>query len=123
MSATVASPHFDHAAFYAALDAQRSARRLCWKDVAEQSGVSQPVLTRIGQGNVPIIDNIAKLCVWMGMDIYTFLHLPTPDVPLDTLTRIAQTLYADPRLDVEAAQAIDATVRLMYEQIVRLSSR
>ena len=49
-------PSFDIATFHAALDAQRIARGLSWRQVAEQAQVSPATLTRIVQGNHPNLD-------------------------------------------------------------------
>ncbi len=40
---------FDAEAFYAALDSQRQSRRMTWKQVAEESGISASTLTRMAQ--------------------------------------------------------------------------
>ena len=41
---------FDAEAFYAALYAEKLARRLTWKTIANESGVSASTLTRMAQG-------------------------------------------------------------------------
>ena len=51
---------FDVAALHSALDAQRRSRRLTWKDVATESGVSASTLTRLSQGRQP--DVKCRLC-------------------------------------------------------------
>jgi transcriptional regulator with XRE-family HTH domain len=45
--------HFDVEAFFAALDAHRQAKKLTWKQVAPETGVSASTLTRIAQGKKP----------------------------------------------------------------------
>jgi transcriptional regulator with XRE-family HTH domain len=49
---------FDTAAFYDALDSVRQARRLNWKQVAGDSGVSASTLTRMAQGRRPDVDGL-----------------------------------------------------------------
>ena len=44
---------FDVTALHAAMDSERRSRRLTWKDVAAQSGVSASTLTRLSQGRQP----------------------------------------------------------------------
>jgi transcriptional regulator with XRE-family HTH domain len=55
---------FDNEGFFAALDAHRLAKRLTWKQVAEQSEVSASTLTRMAQGKRPDVDGLAALLKW-----------------------------------------------------------
>jgi transcriptional regulator with XRE-family HTH domain len=55
---------FDAQGFHRALDAVRAARRLNWKLVAEESGVSASTLTRLAQGRRPDVDSLAALVGW-----------------------------------------------------------
>ncbi|MBN9326706.1 MAG: helix-turn-helix transcriptional regulator, partial [Cellulomonas sp.] len=65
---------FDAAAFYEALDAERQARRLNWKLVAEASGVSASTLTRMAQGKRPDVDGLAALAAWSGLAVDDFVR-------------------------------------------------
>ena len=47
----MANRGFDLGKFHAALNAQREAKGLNWKEVAEESGVSASTLTRMSQGS------------------------------------------------------------------------
>jgi transcriptional regulator with XRE-family HTH domain len=58
---------FDTLAFYGALDAVRRDRRIRWKQVALESGLSASTLTRMSQGKRPDIDGLAALCAWSGL--------------------------------------------------------
>ena len=51
---------FDVESFYAALDSHRQAKGLTWREVSEQSGVSQPTLSRLSQGKRPDVDGLGS---------------------------------------------------------------
>ena len=105
---------FDVAAFHAALDAQRVAQGLTWKDVAEQSGVSASTLTRMSQGKRPDVDGLALLIAWSGLDASAFL--PSANSP-EPLAQIAANLRAARNLSPENAKAIEEIVKVAYEQL------
>jgi transcriptional regulator with XRE-family HTH domain len=53
-------------ALYVALDRQRRQRRIQWRQIAREAGVSPSTLTRVGQGRRPDADGLARLLVWLG---------------------------------------------------------
>src|SRR5216683_3173281 len=67
-------PNFDAAGFYEALDAQRQAQRLNWKQVAAASGISASTLTRLAQGRRPDVDSLAALLAWSGLNPADFVR-------------------------------------------------
>lgn len=105
---------FDIAGFHAAIDAQREAKGLNWKDVAEQSGVSAATLTRMSQGRRPGVDGLALLLAWSGLDASAFI--PGANKP-EPLAQISANLRADPTLKTESAQALEAIIRVAYQQL------
>jgi hypothetical protein len=68
----VATPH-------SALDYVRAHRRMTWKAVADEAGLSASTLTRLGQGHAPDADGLCALMVWLG-----------PELPLSRFTIDAQ---------------------------------
>lgn len=108
---------FDVEAFYAALDSQRQSKRLNWKQVAEESGVSASTLTRMAQGRRPDVDSMAALLVWSGLDANAFVHHDRSDQPSDNLATITAYLRADPHLTPEGSAAIEAVVKAAYEKL------
>ena len=104
---------FDVAAFHAALDAQRGAQGLTWKEVAEQAGVSASTLTRMSQGKRPDVDGLALLLAWSGLDASAFL--PRANEP-EPLAKIAANLRADRNLSAESATALQEIIKVAYEQ-------
>ena len=104
---------FDLAGFYAALDAQRTAKGLNWKQVSKQSGVSASTLTRMSQGRRPDIDGLALLLAWSGLDASNFL--PGANSP-EPLAQITAHLRADRNLKPESAEALEAIIKVAYER-------
>lgn len=68
---------FNKGEFYAAVDKVRMRRKLNWKQVAAQSGVTASTLTRIGQGKRPDVDGLAALAFWGGLNLNKFIVPPT----------------------------------------------
>ena len=109
----MARSEFDVAGFHAALDSQRVAKSMTWKDVAEQAGVSASTLTRMGQGKRLDVDGLALLLAWSGLDAGKFL--PQANEP-EQLAQVAANLCADRNLSPESAQALEAIIKVAYEQ-------
>ncbi len=110
---------FDAEAFYAVLDAHRATAGLTWKQVASKSGVSASTLTRMAQGKRPDVDSLAALVRWSGISADQFMvgddeHVAGRESTLEVLT--AQ-FRRDRRLPPEAKSAIEATLRVLYEQL------
>lgn len=108
---------FDAEGFFAALDDQRESKRLTWKQVAGQSGVSASTLTRMAQGRRPDVDSLAALLKWSGLSADDYIvDADEPDVPpLSPLATIAAQFRRDKSLPPEGKKAIEATLRAMYE--------
>ena len=104
---------FNVESFYSALDSQRLAKDLTWKEVSEQSGVSQPTLSRLSQGKRPDVDGLALLLAWSGLDAALFL--PEADSP-EPLAQISANLRADRKLSPENAASLEQIIRVAYQQ-------
>ena len=108
---------FDGGAFFAALDAARMARRLNWKVVADQAGVSASTLTRMAQGKRPDIDTFSALCRWAGVSADDYIRPVAGargEETSDALARISTYLRSDANLGDEAAVALDQMVKAAY---------
>jgi|SRR5579859_2161075 transcriptional regulator with XRE-family HTH domain len=106
---------FDNEGFFAALDAHRLSKRLTWKQVAEQSGVSASTLTRMAQGKRPDIDGLAALLKWSGLKAESFLGSdPGAAEPLAEMTAL---LRADPRLSSKSKATLENVLRATYQQL------
>lgn len=108
---------FDAEAFYEALDGVRQAKRLTWKQVASESGVSASTLTRMAQGKRPDVDGLAALAAWSGLATDDFVRStgarPTPE-PLALITTY---LRGDKNLSPEAATALDELIKVTYQRL------
>src|SRR3954470_8675909 len=94
---------FDTEAFYDALDAQRQARRLNWKQVAAESGVSASSLTRMAQGKRPDLDGLAALSAWSGLNTDEYVRSTESRREPESLAKITTYLRSDKNLSPEAA--------------------
>ena len=110
---------FDGDAFYASLDGERQSRRLNWRDVATEAGVSQSTLTRLGQGKRPDVDSFARLVAWGGFDAGRFVSAPKQGRAGAFLSQLPTYLRADPNLDDEGVRSLEAIIKAAYEQFQR----
>lgn len=65
---------------YRRLDAQRTARGMSWRDLAEETGISASGFTRIGHGRAPDAHALVTLLVWLDADD-DIAYLIRPDAP------------------------------------------
>jgi transcriptional regulator with XRE-family HTH domain len=108
---------FDASAFYEALDSQRQGRRLTWKQVAAQSGVSASTLTRMAQGKRPDVDGLAALASWSGLTVDDFVRSDDARPDPESLAKITTYLRSDRNLSTEAATALDEMIKAAYERL------
>jgi transcriptional regulator with XRE-family HTH domain len=116
LSNTMPNVQFDGACFYATLDAVREERKLTWRKVAEQSGVSASTLTRLSQGKRPDVDSLASLCSWAALSADEFMRDATQlKREASPLAKALMLFRADPNLKPEQAQALERIVQSAYE--------
>ena len=108
---------FDNEAFFDALDAERQARQLTWKQVAAESGVSASTLTRMAQGRRPDVDGLAALTAWSGLAADHYVRSDTERPEPEPLAMISTYLRADKNLTSEAATALDEVIKVTYERL------
>ncbi len=108
---------FDGAAFYRALEATVNARTKNWKQVDAETGVSASTLTRMAQGRKPDAASLAALSAWAGLNPSDFVQAPYKAPRPEAMAQISTLLRADPNLDSEAANAVEAIVRAAYERL------
>lgn len=109
---------FDARAFYLALDSTRAARKINWKQVAENSGVSASTLTRLSQGKRPDVDSMAALVSWSGLSADDFVKGGARQRP-EALSQITSLLSADARLTAESRDAMIGMVTAAYQRMAR----
>jgi transcriptional regulator with XRE-family HTH domain len=119
-SATEVRPEparYDASGFYAALDAQRIAKGMNWKEVAAAAGVSASTLTRMAQGKRPDVDSLAALATWSGVSVDDYFTPNRKPQRVSALATITAHLRADPNLTPESASAIEDIVKAAYERL------
>ncbi|WP_326959274.1 helix-turn-helix domain-containing protein [Amycolatopsis sp. NBC_01286] len=67
------SGRIDTRRLYDALDGQRRARKLSWRQVAHEAGVSPSLLSRMGNGHRPDLDGFVALVQWLGLPAEDFM--------------------------------------------------
>lgn len=106
-------------ALYDALDQQRRKKKLSWRQLAGEVGVSPSTLSRMGQGKRPDVDSFASLVDWLGAPAGTFLRGPEGDAVASrrTLAVLSTHLRADKSLSPATVDALQdllgAVERLM----------
>jgi len=109
---------FDVDALHAALDGERIARGLTWKDVSAESGVSASTLTRLSQGKRPDVDSLTALTHWMGVSADRFMGVPQKGFGgASPLAQISSILRGDPNLNKDAATALDQLIKSTYARL------
>lgn len=108
---------FDAEGFYEALDAERQARRLNWKQVAAATGLSASSLTRMAQGRRPDVDSLAALTSWSGLNADDFVRAGGIKHGPEALAKISTYLRSDKNLSDEAAAALDELIKATYERL------
>lgn len=112
---------FDSEGFFRAVEATARARKLLWKDVAEQTGVSTSTLSRMAQGRGPDAPSLVCLAKWAGLEPTEFLsgEHSKQAMPREPLALLTTALKKDPRLTSEAAQALEAIFATAYDRLAR----
>jgi transcriptional regulator with XRE-family HTH domain len=108
---------FDAEKFIATLDNTRQARRVTWRKMADEAGVSASTLTRLSQGKRPDVDSLGALAHWAGVQTDTFYKSELAPRPTEPLAQAMGYLRADPSLGEEGANALEAILRVTYEQL------
>lgn len=116
-----ATKGFDSEAFYGALATTVQARKVTWKQVSTETGVSASTLTRMAQGRHPDAASLAALSAWAGINPADFVDVQRKKESPEALTAITTLLRADPRLKPEAAEALEVIVRAAYDKFTEKS--
>ena len=110
---------FDVDALHAAMDSQRRSRRLTWKEVAAESGVSASTLTRLSQGRQPDVNSLAALTAWLGMSADQFMRAGQVAQfgGASPLAQISSIIHRDPHLSPEGSAALEELIRATYARL------
>jgi transcriptional regulator with XRE-family HTH domain len=120
----MARARLDGEGFFAALDAQRLAKGMTWRQVAQASGVSASTLTRMSQGKLPDANGLVALGAWASLDPAKFVQdtevtdrgSPQASEP-EPLAMISTYLRSDRNLSAEGAAALDELVKATYQRL------
>ena len=104
---------------YKALSATVAARDISWKAVSEQTGVSQSTLSRMSRGRQPDAASLTALSAWSGINPVDFTTAPKNDP--EAVAMVSRLLRADPNLDEDSADALEAIITTAYERLKRPS--
>jgi transcriptional regulator with XRE-family HTH domain len=108
---------FDGDAFFRALEVTVAARSTTWKQVAAETGISASTLARMSQGRRPDAASLAALSAWAGLNPSDFVNAPYKTSRPEPMAQISGLLRADPNLDAESAEAVEAIVKAAYERM------
>ena len=114
-------PHFDFTAFYKALSATVAARGTNWRAVSEETGVSQSTLSRMSKGRRPDAGSLTILSAWSGINPVDFTSA-VKNAP-EPVASVSRLLRADPNLDDDGADALEAILKTAYDSLKRPSSK
>lgn len=110
--------NFDAEAFYAAIATTVVARKLTWKQVSEETGISATTLTRMSQGRRPDAASLATLSAWAGINPADFVALNGEELnEPEPLAQITTLLRRDQRLKPDAVKALEAMIHSAYGQL------
>ena len=117
---------FEAEAFYEALARVVEARKVRWRHVSKETGVTPSTLTRMGQGRRPDAASLAALSAWAGLNPADFVATPRKYPPrsndaADTnpMIAIAGLLRADTHLQPAAAKALADIIHIAYDKLRR----
>jgi hypothetical protein len=108
---------FSVSAFYEVLAAVAAARRRTWRAVSRETGVPAATLTRMTRGECPDAAALAALSAWARLNPGDFVVAPAGAQTPSSLRTILAILRSDPTLEPNAAQDMEAIVRLAYSML------
>jgi transcriptional regulator with XRE-family HTH domain len=111
---------FNSAAFYAALTRVVEARKVTWRQLARETGITPSTLTRMGQGHGVDGAALARLAAWAGLNPAEYVEAYEPDA---SLTAISRLLLTTKEIDPEAAAVLEAIFRSAYHRVRHRSKR
>ncbi|RSM82574.1 XRE family transcriptional regulator [Kibdelosporangium aridum] len=111
----------DVAGLYEALDAERQARGLSWRQLAGEVGVSASLLSRMAKGHKPDLESFAALVQWLGVPAEEFMRDLADEADQDTSpafeTKLMPLLRAERDLNDEdreyLMQMVTATMKYL----------
>lgn len=112
--------HLDVDAIYAALDARRRSKKLSWREVAQEAGVSPSTLTRMAQGKRPDVDGFAALVSWLGVSADAFLtgtQSSKTQKKADPMAMFSTFLRANKELDAKSVAFLEEVMHAAWKSL------
>lgn len=114
----------DSPRLYSALDAERQARGLSWRQLASEASVSPSLLSRMGKNHKPDLESFAALVQWLGVPAEEFMrasvHEPTTSQSPAFETKLVPLLRAERDLTDEDRKylmdMVSATMTFLREK-------
>jgi transcriptional regulator with XRE-family HTH domain len=108
---------FDADGFYDAIAATVVARKVTWKQVGRETGISTTTLTRMAQGRRPDAASLAALSAWAGINPADFVQRTVSRKRPEPLAQISSLLRSDHRLKPDARRTLEVMIRTAYSQL------
>jgi transcriptional regulator with XRE-family HTH domain len=107
-------------ALVAALDSERQAKEISWRQLASEAGVSASTLTRMQQGKSPDVNTFSALTTWLNIPAEHFYAesgaAPTQN---DPMALVSTLLRSNKKMSPKAVKAltelVNAAVKLSKE--------
>ncbi len=108
----------DVAALYAALEAEKNARGMSWRNLARDCQLSPSTFTRMANGLRPDVDAFAGLVRWLGQPAEAFMTADPEDAgpAPDLMATLAPLLRARKDLTEQDVQDLQALFTAAVEQ-------
>lgn len=104
-------------ALVAALDAERKAKSLSWRQLAKAAGVSPSTLTRMQQGKSPDVNTFSALTAWLNIPAERF-YTEQPHRPSqreDPMAVISTLLRGKKKMNPKAFTALQELVNAAFK--------
>ena len=105
---------FNFLAFYRALNTTVQIRSTNWKEVSNQTGVSQTTLSRMSKGRQPDAASLTALSAWSGLNPTDFIAGPKHN--REPIAMVGKLLREDPNLDSAGADALETIIAAAYDR-------
>jgi len=107
-------------ALIAALDAERRARGISWRQLAQEAKVSPSTLTRMQQGKSPDVNTFSALTSWLDMPAEHFYSTRPAHPPREDPMAVVSTLLRGkkkmgPKALSALQELVNAAVKLSKE--------
>lgn len=113
---------FDADGFYGAVERSVRIRKVTWKDVSQDTGISQTTLTRMAQGRRPDAASLAALSAWAGINPADYVSSNVPrTMDAHTLEQVALLFRQDAQLSDDARARLESIVESAYNALKKPS--